>query len=315
MPASPPTTVVEEVPPKTTPAHAVSLLINTAVGAGVLSLPYAFSCAGWVGGAVVLAAVACLESFTLYVLSRWAESTGACSYGEMVHRTLGPAASATLSLVIFLYLFGSGVAYLVVLGDCLNPLLVHFFGTVWWSSREVAIALVGCTSILPLCFPDNIGSASGISIVNFVAFLAVVLAIVTRSVLTLAAAETPFEGVEVIAPSLLKAVPIAVFSLQCHAQVVAVFNELEDTAELPLPFSDGEEAGSEAQATMGEENKGLLARFRRKRRPKSHKLTTMTRVIVQASEYTRMRLPDFFCTPWPDRSFCDRPFLKECFSF
>lgn len=59
-------------------------LINSCVGVGVLSLPYAFRAAGWAGGLALLAFVAFTEAFTLYVLSRYAEHTDATTYSTVV---------------------------------------------------------------------------------------------------------------------------------------------------------------------------------------------------------------------------------------
>lgn len=55
-----------------------------AVGAGVLSLPFAFYAAGWAGGLLATAAVAAIEAFTLYVLARYAEVTGSATYSGLV---------------------------------------------------------------------------------------------------------------------------------------------------------------------------------------------------------------------------------------
>jgi hypothetical protein len=48
----------------------VATLCNSAIGAGVLSLPYAFKCAGLAGGLLLCALVAAAESFSLYILSK-----------------------------------------------------------------------------------------------------------------------------------------------------------------------------------------------------------------------------------------------------
>ena len=270
------TTSVEVLPAATSPQQAISLLINTAVGAGVLSLPFAFRCAGWAGGLLILGSVAALEAYTLHILSRYAELTGTSSYGGVVHRALGPAASAALSLVLFLYLFGSGVAYLVILGDCFHPLLSHFFGAAWWTSRRAAIAGVGTTVVLPLCFPDSIAAASRISDINFGAFCAVIAAIVARSAQVVATAARPFEGVAAFSPSFLKAIPIAVFGLQCHAQVIAIFVELDDPGQ-GLDGPDLPQSQPQPQA-------GPQQGWRRRRRQRSAKLRSMTDIIIRASE-------------------------------
>lgn len=91
----------------------VATLCNSAIGAGVLSLPFAFRCAGLLGGLALCLGVGAAESFSLYVLSKFAERYGAHSYGSLVRRALGRKLSSTLSAIMLLYLFGSCVAYLV----------------------------------------------------------------------------------------------------------------------------------------------------------------------------------------------------------
>ena len=133
------TTVIEEPQSKATPSQAVTLLINAAVGAGVLSLPYAFMCAGWVGGALILAIVAIVESYTLYILSRWAERTRAGSYGELVHRALGPAAAIMLYVVVFTMTWPTGSTSLPVSLATGAGTKTQHLSTFSWCSRNNSI--------------------------------------------------------------------------------------------------------------------------------------------------------------------------------
>lgn len=77
--------------PKSSAWASVFTMINTAVGAGVLSFPFAFLLTGWLAGLLVTAGVAAAEAWTLYVLSRFAADTGAHSYSELVG---GPSAGS-----------------------------------------------------------------------------------------------------------------------------------------------------------------------------------------------------------------------------
>lgn len=77
-------TVVVEDAPAASARSSVLTLINSSIGAGIVALPLAFSCTGWAGGLVAVAFIACTEGFTLYVLARCAESTGARTYGALV---------------------------------------------------------------------------------------------------------------------------------------------------------------------------------------------------------------------------------------
>lgn len=63
-------------PPLGTARSSVVTLINSSVGAGVLSFPFAFRAFGWAAGLVAVVAIGSVESFTLYVLRR--VPRGAC---------------------------------------------------------------------------------------------------------------------------------------------------------------------------------------------------------------------------------------------
>lgn len=108
-PAPPPT---ESLPPplppapKASAAGSVFTLINCAVGAPLLSLPFAFQATGWAAGLVLTGGIAAMEAFTLYALARHAEKLGARTYSQLVQRMLGPTAAVLLSLVTIAYAFG-----------------------------------------------------------------------------------------------------------------------------------------------------------------------------------------------------------------
>lgn len=268
---------------RATPSQTIAVLINTAVGAGLLSLPFTFGRAGWAGGLLILAGVAAVECFTLYVLSRWAEATGAASYGELVHRALGPSASVLLALALLLYLFGSGVAYLVIIGDTVQPVLAHLSGDAAWATRSAVISGIGTAVVLPLCLPRTLSAVSAISTVNFVAFVLVIGAVLVRSMQIVAAAADPWADVHAFRPTFLAAVPIVVFGLQCHATVVAAFNEFSGDAAggvLTLRQLLGFRGADEAANSGGDG--GLQSEHLRRKSPK---LVAMTRVIVAASEW------------------------------
>ena len=84
-------------------------------------MAYAMSCAGWAGGLLALVATASAEGGTLWALASMAEGTGTTSYSTLVAAVLGPGAAALLSLALLAYSFGSCVAYLLIIGDCLVP--------------------------------------------------------------------------------------------------------------------------------------------------------------------------------------------------
>eukprot|EP00798_Chlamydomonas_sp_ICE-L_P026862 gene26862-4468_t len=84
----------------------IATLCNSAVGAGVLSLPYAFSHAGLIGGFVLCLAIGLVEGFTLWVLAKFSEHTGQATYSTLVKSTLGGGLSAILAVVLVVQTFG-----------------------------------------------------------------------------------------------------------------------------------------------------------------------------------------------------------------
>lgn len=70
--------------PGATATSSVLALISSAVGAGVLSFPYAFRHLGWAAALVAVAGIAVAEGFTLYVVARFAEYTKQRSYAGLV---------------------------------------------------------------------------------------------------------------------------------------------------------------------------------------------------------------------------------------
>eukprot|EP00890_Picochlorum_soloecismus_P000649 jgi/Picsp_1/1585/NSC_05063-R1_sodium-coupled neutral amino acid transporter 7 len=247
------TRIIEEYEPRSSKSQSISLLINSAVGAGMLSFPFAFKCAGLVGGVSLLVGVAVMQCFTLYVLSGWADRTGTKTYGELVKTSLGNRASFFLNVSMSVYLFGSGVAYMLIIGDsftslwrmCLKLTFMRnekkaAMQDVWWASRNFVICVVSTVTVLPVCLKKSLSDSAAVSMLNFVAFLAIIGCLVMYSILALMKSPRPFENVAMMPPSMdamMKAVSISVFCFQCHAQVIAVYNEMMDVpSKVPFYF-------------------------------------------------------------------------------
>lgn len=235
------TVVVEEYEKKSSRSQATFLLINSAVGAGVLSMPMIFYRNGLLNGFLIIVCIASIQAYTLGVLSRAASVTNSHSYGGLVMAKLGRHASIALNVSMLLYLFGSSVAYLLIVGDSFETLwgyiLQHVFqyGSKdgWLASRQFVIAAIGCTCILPQCYKKTLSGSAFVSLLNLVAFVGIVLCIILYSIqhiLGLPAAAR-FDGVVLYGDvgGIFDTISIAVFGFQCHSQVVAVFNELEDS--------------------------------------------------------------------------------------
>eukprot|EP00879_Flechtneria_rotunda_P015774 GHRR01016496.1.p1 GENE.GHRR01016496.1~~GHRR01016496.1.p1 ORF type:complete len:334 (+),score=80.43 GHRR01016496.1:326-1327(+) len=207
----------------------VFTLCNSAIGAGVLSLPYAFQCAGLVGCLLLCLLVSGLEAFTLYVLAKYAERYDARSYGTLVRRALGRKTAAGFAGVLLVYLWGSCIAYLVIVADTFTSLsALHFGPDAWFSQRHMVLLAVGVLVLL-LCFPRDLQALERLSLAAVLGFLYTATAVVIRGVQAVASQPGPLSDVHLFNFKFkaLYAISIVVFGFNCHSNVVTVFYELE----------------------------------------------------------------------------------------
>ena len=99
------------------------------IGAGILGLPLAFAMAGWVYGLMLVAAIAIINAYGLFLLASCAEKIGGhrTSWGGLARSTY----PWTAPLVDFLIIFnnsGAAVGYLIVFSDTLASVSVNVFG-------------------------------------------------------------------------------------------------------------------------------------------------------------------------------------------
>mmetsp|Transcript_41652 Transcript_41652/g.98758 ORF Transcript_41652/g.98758 Transcript_41652/m.98758 type:complete len:480 (+) Transcript_41652:201-1640(+) len=217
----------------------VFTLANTAIGVGVLSFPFAYRLTGLLGGCFLCALVAFLEQHTLRTLVRAASYYGVFSYQAVVQRAFGPVpgkvAATILSICMVIYLYGSLVAYLILVGDVSKSLAVWVVGPdSFWSRRWVDVTLPGVVICLPLCLTRSLGALSAVSSLAVVALAYTTAVIVTMSLGEIKNNPQVLHEAELIRISSdsIHALPMMVFAFQCHTTVVQIFTELEDQPSL-----------------------------------------------------------------------------------
>ncbi len=92
-------------------------LINTMVGGGVLSLPYAFRSLGYATGLIVVCASASVTMLSLKLLCKLTVKTGSRCYADVIRKTLGADYPELTDLVMFLLLFLVLIAFMCLLSD------------------------------------------------------------------------------------------------------------------------------------------------------------------------------------------------------
>lgn len=203
-------------------------LANCAIGAGVLAMPYAVSELGYVLGGGVVFTAALLVVFTLIVLVRAGSTFGSSSYQGLVHDAFGGKVAQSVSAVLIVYLFGSCVAYLIIIGDSYTKVMSAVAASsdaAWWASRRFAIAVIAAVVVTPLSLLREMSRLAPASAIALFALAYTALAIVTKGIEKSAGDAAQAVAVKFDVGS-ISAVPIVVFAFQCHIQVLAIFAEL-----------------------------------------------------------------------------------------
>jgi len=162
-------------------------LANCAVGAGVLSVPYAVSELGVVLALVVLPAVAAVVVFTLHVLIDAADVYGAVSYQELVSKALGPGVAHFVSFTLILYIAGSCVAYTIIVADAFASVaaVAGVTGSVpgaFGVERTVVILVTSVCVLLPLSLLRRTKHLAPSSTVTIVALMYMCFAVLVEFV-------------------------------------------------------------------------------------------------------------------------------------
>lgn len=203
-------------------------LANCAIGAGVLAIPFAIRELGYALGGIVVLVAAMLVAYTLLVLVRAGSAFGSTSYQGLVKDAFGLNVSRAVSVVLIVYLFGSCVAYLIIIGDSYTKVVSAFAGdaaSAWWANRRFAIAIIGAFVVTPLSL---LREMSRLALASAMAVMALgyTATVIMCKGLTPAADSTALATAFKLDIGSISAVPIVVFAFQCHIQVLAIFSEL-----------------------------------------------------------------------------------------
>eukprot|EP00761_Pharyngomonas_kirbyi_P006526 gb/GECH01006533.1/.p1 GENE.gb/GECH01006533.1/~~gb/GECH01006533.1/.p1 ORF type:complete len:580 (+),score=102.31 gb/GECH01006533.1/:1-1740(+) len=134
-------------------------LSNTILGGGVLALPFAMGISGILLGVFLLLFVGFLAFYSLLVLIRCISWTGKRSYRTVAKAALGNWGTIITDVSMFFACFGVCVAYIVLIGDLLPPVLHSLVdgpstpeSTMtwpWWTNRDF-LKFLGMIVVTPL---------------------------------------------------------------------------------------------------------------------------------------------------------------------
>ncbi|KAI8138353.1 transmembrane amino acid transporter protein-domain-containing protein [Fennellomyces sp. T-0311] len=113
-------------PPRSTFLQSVFNAVNVLIGIGILALPLAFRCGGWLGGSLIFLFCAAGTNYTAKIIVRCLDaSTGATTYGDMGAAAFNESGRTLVSGVFIVELMTIGIAMVVLLGDGIQSFWPH----------------------------------------------------------------------------------------------------------------------------------------------------------------------------------------------
>ncbi|CDK27835.1 unnamed protein product [Kuraishia capsulata CBS 1993] len=214
---------------------AITNLMNTIMGAGMLAMPYGIKANGMVLGVFVIAFSAFCSGFGLYlqgVCSRYVPP-GQASFFSLSQLTY-PQLGVVFDLAIAVKCFGVGISYLVVIGDLMPKITESLLNETYLESHSLFLnrnfwISVFMVVVVPLSFLRKLDSLKYASMValSSVAYLVVLVVVHFASGdVTEKGPVRYFEPKGII--SMLSCFPIFVFSYTCHQNMFSLVNELKD---------------------------------------------------------------------------------------
>jgi len=208
-------------------------LCNSAIGAGILALPYAVKEAGLVLGMICMICMCLTLAFTLKILV-WTNRLHpeAKSYEKLVLSLFGARASILVTFSVILTTFGACTGFLVIIADLLPPIVELMVGAdyEWVYSRITVALVVSIFGILPLASLKNFNSLRFSSTMAIVSVTFTVFVVVFRSAQHFPLSETTKSQINYFNFDfgVFDALPLISFAFGCHMQLIPIYGELKD---------------------------------------------------------------------------------------
>lgn len=153
-------TVVDSTTPNepvvfTSQVAAFLCILNVTVGAGLLAMPYASQASGLVTSIIMMAVFAAAVVVTCIMCTELTVKANVESYHKIVQKHCHNYIYQFCQACILLLVFGTAVAYIVIIGDQSDRIFAslygHTFCYTWYMSRTFIMSIVTVMIVKPLC--------------------------------------------------------------------------------------------------------------------------------------------------------------------
>uniref|UniRef100_A0ABM5EU03 Solute carrier family 38 member 8 isoform X1 n=1 Tax=Pogona vitticeps TaxID=103695 RepID=A0ABM5EU03_9SAUR len=219
---------------------AVFILLKSALGAGLLNFPWAFSKAGGTLPAVLVELGSLIFLISGLVVLGYATSISTqTTYQGVVREICGSSVGKLCEVCFILNLFMISVAFLRVVGDQLEKLCDSFYPNEtlsggssrqhWFMDHRFTLSILCILVIFPLSVPREIGFQKYTSIIGTLAACYLMLVTVVKYYLRTdhVAKHEHHRSPEVSSwASMSSVIPTICFGFQCHEACVAIYSSM-----------------------------------------------------------------------------------------
>uniref|UniRef100_A0A667YNB1 Sodium-coupled neutral amino acid transporter 7 n=1 Tax=Myripristis murdjan TaxID=586833 RepID=A0A667YNB1_9TELE len=207
---------------------AVFIVVNAALGAGLLNFPAAFYMAGGITAGVMLQLFMLIFIISgLVILGYCSQVSNESTYQEVVRASCGKVTGVLCEIAIAVYTFGTCIAFFIVIGDQLDHCECICSYVHWYTDRRFTIVVTAVLVILPLSIPKEIGFQKYASALSVMGTWYVTIVVIVRYIWPDKNMTPGY--IPTSAPSwtaVFNAMPTICFGFQCHVSSVPVFNSM-----------------------------------------------------------------------------------------
>ncbi|XP_003748607.1 putative sodium-coupled neutral amino acid transporter 7 [Galendromus occidentalis] len=212
---------------------AVFLIVNAALGAGLLDFPEAYDRAGGILISMIIQAFLLFFAvISLLILVFCANKHSCSTYQEVILRTCGRRMERLCSMFIALYCYGTCITFIIIIGDLSDRSFASLYGPSfcdhWYMTRHYVVIAIGVLFILPLCFPRRIDFLKWPSSLGVIAVFYIVGLVVYEYYMGGFPAPPGVKTAPDHWEDVLSVIPVICFGYQCHVSSIPIYACMED---------------------------------------------------------------------------------------
>lgn len=173
-------------------------VLNSLLGAGILSVPQSMTYCGVVPSVIILIIVGILSHIGTVLTMKLAARKGATDLGDLTEIILGKAGSIAIGISSLLFCVSCMVGYLVICSNMINSWFdaggIDISDALW--KRFLCLVIYGCAFPMAFTLPRSIGFLGPFSMATFGCICFFIVSMIVKGIILIP--KTDFEAVNVV---------------------------------------------------------------------------------------------------------------------